>query len=239
MEGRYKIAGVTFELKTVPAYTHRLCAAYRSEGDKDFDIATTVQDIAAERERAPEFDERYLESLAVYRKLCEKILSDYNGFLFHASAVAVDGYAYMFTAPSGTGKSTHASLWRTALGERAVMINDDKPIVRRIDGGFFVYGTPWNGKHNLSTNGRAKLAAVCELTRGAENSIERVPPSAEFVRVLMEQSLRGCDGESMLKLLDLFDKLAKEVPFYRLACNVSEEAARLSFNTMNVKGERI
>ena len=73
MEGRYKIAGVTFELKTVHAYTHRLCAAYRSEGDKDFDIATTVEDIAAERERAPEFDERYLESLAVYRKLCEKI----------------------------------------------------------------------------------------------------------------------------------------------------------------------
>lgn len=239
MTGQYKIAGLTFSLQTVYPYTHRLCENYRSDDEKNFDIVTTERDIAAEKENAPEFNDRYLESLAVYRKLCEKILSDYDGFLFHASAIAVDGNAYLFTAPSGTGKSTHASLWRKVLGERAVMINDDKPIIRKVDGAFYVYGTPWNGKHNLSTNARAKLCGICELTRGEINRIERIAPSADYIRVLMNQSLRGGDGESMLKLLGLFDELLKTVPFYRLACNISEEAARVSYNKMNIKGEKI
>ena len=119
------------------------------------------------------------------------------------------------------------------------MINDDKPVIRKTDGKFYVYGTPWNGKHNLSTNARAELCGICELTRGEINHIERVMPSAEYIRVLMNQSLRGNDGESMLKLLELFDELVKTVPFYRLACNISEEAARVSYNKMNVKGEKI
>ncbi|PWM71545.1 MAG: hypothetical protein DBX59_08560 [Bacillota bacterium] len=237
MEGRYKIADVVFDMKTKYAYTHKLCAGYESEEKADFLIETDDEAIKREEEASDQpFPPAYLESLAVYRRLCNKILSDYNGFLFHASAVAVDGYAYLFTAPSGTGKSTHTRLWRELLGERAVMINDDKPVVRYIDGAFYVYGTPWNGKHRLSRNDRARLAAVCELTRGEKNEIARIS-SSEMVRVLMNQSLRGEDGESMLKLLDLFDKLAKNTAFYRLKCNISREAAETAYGAMRVKGE--
>ena len=236
MEGKYKIAGVVFGLKTKYAYTHRLCEEYQSDEEEMFAIETDDVSIKREEEASEQvFPPPYLESLAVYRQLCNRILSDYDGFLFHASAVAVDGYAYLFTAPSGTGKSTHARLWRELLGERAVMINDDKPIIRCVDGNFYVYGTPWNGKHRLSKNARAEIAAICELTRGEKNEIVRIPP-AEMIRVLMNQSLRGEDGESMLKLLDLFDKLAKKTAFYRLKCNISEEAARVAYEAMRIKG---
>ena len=238
MEGKYKIADVVFGLKTKYAYTHRICAGYESEEPASFRIETEEADIRREEEASDQpFPPAYLESLAVYRKLCNEILRNYGGFLFHASAVAVDGYAYLFAAPSGTGKSTHTRLWRELLGEKAVMINDDKPIFRYIDRNFYVYGTPWNGKHRLSCNDRARLAAICELTRGEKNEIKRIS-SAEMVRVLMNQSLRGEDGESMLKLLDLFNELAKSTAFYRLKCNMDIEAAETAYEAMRVKGEK-
>lgn len=236
VERRYEIADIPFALKTKYEYTHRLCAEYATEKQPFFSIETGEEDILREAEASETpFPPPYLESLAVYRALCNRILNDYGGFLFHASAVAVDGRAYLFAAPSGTGKSTHTRLWREVFGERAVMINDDKPVVRRVGGKFYVYGTPWNGKHRLSTNGRAEIAAICELTRGEKNEIARVS-AAEGLRVLMNQSLRGESGESMMKLLDLFDELAKAVPFYRLKCNMEREAALVAYEKMK-KGE--
>jgi len=98
----------------------------------DIFVSTTPEDIAYEREHATEdmvFSDDYFEELAVHRKISTAMVQ-YDTFLFHGSCVAVDGEGYLFTAPSGTGKSTHARLWREYLGERAVMINDDKPFIR-------------------------------------------------------------------------------------------------------------
>ena len=98
------------------------------------------------------FTDEYLESLALYENLTQLLLSR-DVLQFHCSALAMDGRAYLFTAPSGTGKSTHARLWRQVFGPRVTMINDDKPLVRRqTDGSWRVYGTPYGGKHNLQTN---------------------------------------------------------------------------------------
>ena len=78
----------------------------------------------------------------------------------------MDGEAYIFTAVSGTGKSTHAMLWREVFGERVRMINDDKPLIRITpEGKAVVYGTPWDGKHHLSKNSAFPLKAICWLTR--------------------------------------------------------------------------
>ena len=152
-----------------------------------------------------------------------------------ASTVAVDGVAYLFTAPCGTGKSTHTRLWRERFGDRAVMVNDDKPIIRLIDGKFYAYGTPWNGKHRLSTDIKVPIKAVCILDRGEENRIEKIAPKDALVKIL-DQTLRPTEPALLDKELDLIGKFLKSVNLYKLWCNVSLDAAKLSYGVMS-KGE--
>lgn len=231
---RYKIADIVFSAKLIYAYTARVCASYEYSGDEPdaFSTVMTKEDIAAEKALAPEFPEPYLESLALFRKLCDYALSNVDGIIFHSSAIMVDGEAYLFTAPSGTGKSTHARLWREMLGDRAVMINDDKPIIRYIDGEFYVYGTPWNGKHHLDTNDRAKIKAICKIYQAKENQIA-VADTQDMLITVLNQTIRPSNLEQMDKLLGLIDKMLQKVKLYTLGCNISREAAELSYKTMS------
>ena len=232
---RYKIADVVFDAKPMYKYTVKLCENYAYSGEEkpEFTAVMTRADIDAEKaqEGGENFPDYYLESLALFRKLCDYVLTKRQGIIFHSSAVAVDGKAYLFTAPSGTGKSTHARLWKEMLGDRLVYINDDKPIIRYVDGDFYVYGTPWNGKHRLDTNARAKIAAICELKRGAENSIRKVSPQ-EMLLVVMNQTIRPSETDKVDNLFNILDKLLTTVPLYRLECNVSEDAAKISYAAM-------
>ena len=149
----------------------------------------------------------------------------------HASAIAVDGEAFLFTAPSGTGKSTHVRLWRELLGERAVMINDDKPLLRVADGKATVFGSPWNGKHRLGANTSAPVRAICFLERSTENRIREVPP-AEIYPGLLAQTYRPENAEALLRTLKLLKRLQQCVRFYRLGCNMNPDAAVLSYQRM-------
>ena len=234
---RYKIADVVFDAQITYAYTAKLCKNYEYDGEEkpEFTAIVTANDIAEEKKFGPEFPDAYLESLALFRKLCDYTLSNKDGIIFHSSAVMVDGEAYLFTAPSGTGKSTHTRLWREMLGDKVVMINDDKPIIRYIDGEFYVYGTPWNGKHHLDTNTRAKIKAICKISQAKENKIVKAN-SAEMLLTILNQTIRPPQLDKLDKLLNLIDKLLKKVSLYHLECNISEEAAKLSYTTMS-KGE--
>ena len=117
-----------------------------------------------------EFSDAYLETLAVYRKICSCLL-DEDILLFHGSVVSVDGIGYLFTAKSGTGKSTHTKYWREYFKDRAIMINDDKPLLEIKEDRVNVYGTPWDGKHRLSCNTCVPLKAICILNRGQDNNV--------------------------------------------------------------------
>lgn len=231
---RYKIAGVVFDAQLNYGYTEKLCRKYEYSGDEEvkFVAEVTEEDIKAEQLLADEFPPAYLESLALFRKLCDYCLKNANGIVFHSSAIAVDENAYLFTAPSGTGKSTHSRLWRELLGDRAFMVNDDKPIVRYEDGAFYVYGTPWNGKHRLDTNCRVKIKAICAISQAKENSIRKAT-TAEMLITILNQTIRPQDREDMDKLLALIEKMLTEVDIYKLGCNISREAAELSYKTMS------
>ena len=221
-------------------YIKNLCIKYGSAGDEQFVIHTTAADIAFEREKAAsedtkggksaaDFSDACLESLAVYRKIAER-MPEYDTFLFHGSAIAADGAAYIFTAKSGTGKSTHAVLWREMLGERAVMVNDDKPLLRvHPDGTATVYGTPWDGKHHLSHNIAVPVRAICILERAHENRIRRIT-KAEALPMLIQQAYRPADPAALQKTLMLLDRL--NVKLFRLGRNMDLSAARLSYNAM-------
>lgn len=232
---KLKIADVVFGV--IPNYKacKSFCEKFLYEGDKEpeFIIKIEKSDIEREQNLAGEesFSQPYLETLALNRLLAERFLRNYNAMLFHCSAIKYKNGAYLFTAPSGTGKSTHVSYWKRLLGEKAVIINDDKPIIRKIDNKFYVYGSPWNGKHNLGENVRAELKAVCTLTRAKENYITEIS-AIESVKTIMGQTLRPSETENVIKLINLVEGVATCCPQYKLGCNLSPESAKVSFSAM-------
>lgn len=241
MTGIFRMADLTVQIDSLHAFVQEQCADYRSEGLPKLIVQIGRQDILYEREISAREDMRagrpvfscsegYLESLAVYRKIAEK-LPDHDGFVFHGSCVAVDGSAYLFTAKSGTGKSTHARLWREILGHRAVMVNDDKPIIRFLDGVPFVFGTPWDGKEHLSSNTSAPLKAVCILGRSPENRIREIS-GREALPMLIQQAYRPASPEALEKTLTLLEQLEKQAKLYRLDCNMDSNAAELAYHSM-------
>ena len=153
----------------------------------------------------------------------------YDAFFFHCSSIAVDGQAVLFTAPSGTGKSTHRNLWLKNFGERVTVINDDKPIIRRIDGKFYVCGTPWRGKEGKGENIRVPAKALCFLSRAKENSIGTISTAAVVARAL-NQTVRPENPELMSNLLDLLDGFIQQVDCYDLHVNMDDEAALVAYN---------
>ena len=211
----------------------------KCEDESDFSVAITEKMISDERaihvaengEDARSYlTDDYVETLALYRAIVEKLV-DYNVVMFHGSAIAVDGVAYIFAALSGTGKSTHTRLWREHFGERAVMVNDDKPLLTITDDGITVHGTPWNGKHNLGNNMSAPVKAICILERATDNHIEKIDPKSAYP-TFFQQTYRSKNPSKLLKILALIDKTTKLVGVYRLGCNMNPDAAIVSYNGM-------
>ena len=229
---RYEFAGKIVEVNSLHDEVHRYCAAYRTDAPADFSVTITQEDIEYERarEETPGHADAYLEELAVYRKVSEK-MPYYDTILFHGSVIAVDGAAYVFTAKSGTGKSTHTALWRRLFGDRAVMVNDDKPLLH-VGDVVTAYGTPYDGKHKLSNKIAVPLKAVCILERAEENSIVKITRS-EAYPMLVQQAYRPADIAAMQKTLSLIDKMADSVELYRLGCNMDPDAARVAYEGMN------
>lgn len=238
---RYKIADKVAEINSIYEQVHNYCADYQTDEKADYYVSITQADIdferkKSDRERALEgntdvdYSDSYLEQLAVYRKIAEKMIY-YNTILFHGSVIAVDGEAYLFTAKSGTGKSTHTRLWRKYLGKKAVMVNDDKPLLKITEEGVTAYGTPYNGKHRLGADISVPLKAICVLTRAEYNYI--IPVSrGEVYHMLVQQTYRPADIMLMQKTLSLLDKLADNVMLYRLGCNMDISAAKVAYEGM-------
>lgn len=230
-EKNYRFADVTFTIRMKNAYVEEQCKDYETDETGIF-IEASQEDIEREKMLGEiEVPEGMLESLAIYRKITD-IMLDYRTLLFHCSAVAVDGEAYLFAAPSGTGKSTHTRLWREYFGERAVMINDDKPLIQVAEESIYVCGTPWNGKHRLDTNQKVPIRGICILERGKINHIEKITP-AEAFPMLYRQTYRSEEREKMIKTLQLLKKMAESVPVYRMQCDISQEAVLTSWKAMS------
>ena len=234
---KYKIADIVFTAKTEYPYTENLCKDYIYDGDENpaFSVEITKADVEKELLQSKDIPLDILESLALYRKLCDYLIENADGMIFHSSALAIDNKAYLFAAPSGTGKSTHAWGWRTVFGDKVVMINDDKPIIRKIGDKFYAYGNPWNGKHNIGENIRVEIDAICMLGRGEENSIRKITPK-EMIPTVLNQTLRYADQEKMDKVLNLVSGLMEKAKLFSLKCNMTREAVFTSYNAM-VKGE--
>lgn len=228
----YRIAGFNIRFENKYPYTDKLCADYRHDCTKvDYVISTTDKAINDERALVGDsFSLGYCEATCLYRALCNQILFD-DAFLLHGAVVAVDGKGYAFLGKSGAGKSTHAMLWKQFYPDSVTIINGDKPIVRRLDGQFIAFGTPWSGKEQLNTNAGAPLQSLCFIEQARSNQICRLSMEETIARYF-HQLLIPKDKDTVSKLLELTDAFLESMPAYLLHCDISKEAVDLCFNTL-------
>lgn len=231
---RYKICGIKIELECDKnGRTYRQAEGYRAdfEGEPDMVIKLDRAFIEEKHKQYPHISSDECEYIWTGYEFCKKLL-ELSGFMLHSSAVAYENKAYLFSAPSGTGKSTHTEIWQRVFGkENAVIINDDKPVIKQEGESFYVYGTPWSGKGDKNLNIKIPLQGICFLQRGEENQIHRISAKDAIMKVL-NQTVRPPEANVMNSLLNLLDGLLTNVPVYSLSCNMEDEAAIVSYNGM-------
>lgn len=232
----YRIAEMNIAVEARYEYTKEYLADYATDSS-DYELEVHISDKMIEHERqlnleihGDEASVALCEIVAVLRVICDHIIRR-SGFFLHCSCLRIDDSAVIFTAPSGTGKSTHAALWRRHFGDRVAMINDDKPLVREKDGKFIIYGTPWNGKHRIGNNISAPIRAVFFLEQAPENSAEPLD-AFTALSLLLRQTVLPSDRNDMTLLLDMLGRMLESVPMFRLKCNISDKAVLTAYNAM-------
>ena len=230
-----ELAGIPFKVRCRYGKNRAFFEGYFTEKEPYFTIEPTDEDIAFaedgfkrlnETEGFPqeEYDDCFLENNAIHILAIDKLI-EYNVLMLHGSALAMDGQGIIFTAKSGTGKSTHAKLWRELFGSRVQMINDDKPMIRVDE--MKAYGTPWNGKHNLSTNTSVPIKAIVKIERAKKNRINPIGVK-EAMDLLMKQVQISNDPDKVVLALELYARVIENVKFYKLGCNMDPDAARVA-----------
>lgn len=241
-EFKMKIAGHTGNVNSLFESTPQYLKSYLTEDPPEFSITVTREDIAFEQADLLEeahrdgfkprvFTDPFLERAAIQRGFAE-FLFDKGTLLFHGSAIAVDGEGYLFTAHSGTGKSTHTRLWMQSFGNRAVMVNDDKPFLQLDGDRVWLYGSPWSGKHGLDCNIQVPLKGICILERGPENRIWQVS-SEEALPMLQKQAYQPLNPVKTDAFLALVEQLSQTIPLWKMSCNKNPEAAHIAFDAMH------
>ena len=234
-----KIAGHTALVTSLFDSTKDYCKAYLTEDAPEFTITVTREDLAfeqaellaearAEGMKPRKFTDPFLDRAAIQRGFADKLFN-HDILLCHGSTVAVDGRAYLFTARCGTGKSTHTRLWREVFGERAVMVNDDKPFLILTEAGVLACGAPWSGKHGLDTNVTLPLAGICILERGGENVIRPAAMEEALPRLLHETH---CPAGAEDRFPVLVARLAEQVPLWHMECTKAPQAAEVAHGAM-------
>ena len=236
------IADVSFEVQPLFASTKDYCGKYLTDTLSNYYISVSPDDLIAEQKmldiealeegiKLRKFSEPFLERAVIQRKIAN-ILLDHHTLLMHGSTVGLDGSAYLFTAACGTGKSTHTRFWREFFGERAIMVNDDKPFLKIVNDQVIAYGSPWSGKHGLDQNVALPLKGICILHRGENNEIIPIDPN-EVVDMIRHQCLMPGDTELSDSAIMLVDQLLANIPLWKMYCTKDPDAARISHEAMS------
>jgi len=239
MSFRMKLAGISIQVHAMFETTEQFCRDYLTDESPSVEVSITQADLEEERRRSACSDERegrsvvrypdeYLETLALYRRILERLLPRHV-LLFHGSALALNGKAYLFTARSGVGKTTHTRLWLKNIPD-CYVLNGDKPLLLFREDAVYVCGTPWQGKENCGVNEMLPLEAICFLERDEENRIEPIGFN-NALGPLSTQAHRPGGGENLVEFIKLIERL-KTVKLYRLRCNMENEAAFAAYRGM-------
>ncbi len=234
---KVKIADFIIEIHPKYQMIERMCSDYRVSDNENslFSIQAEDMEIMQEKQQGDFGDYEICEALVIYRKICYEILNS-QAFLMHSAVIAKDGEAYVFSAPSGTGKTTHIRLWQELFGDDVEVVNGDKPIFRFHDGVLYVYGTPWNGKEGMGRNMRCPVKAFAFIERNMTNQIRRLD-DGEIITRIFHQVLMPNDEERLDSFMDTLERVMEKYPFYLLECNKDIEAAEVAYQKMRGEHE--
>lgn len=224
MQNVYEIAGVKFKINYKSPYIEKSYSEFYVGGEVfDAEVSVTDDEILFEQSLLSGLAEPQYENLALFRKIAGVMLESFNALVFHSSAISYNGSGVLVAAKSGTGKSTLNGRITKIAAEKAEYINDDKPIIRLIDGKWFVYGTPWMGKHRLGKNTKSPLKAIILLSRG-ENKAVKIS-GLDALKELFTQTVRAKTAAQADTEIKLFESLIKNVNFFRYSCVNDDSAA--------------
>lgn len=226
------LAGLIIEVDTISPRTCILCREYLQDGEPDFKIKVTKEDIYKEyiASGCIKNNEINLETLAAYRKIVEKALY-YDTILMHGAVIAIGNNSYMFSAPSGTGKTTHIKLWLNNV-DGCYVVNGDKPLIRIQNDKVYACGTPWSGNEHLNKNVITSLKSIVIMERAECNSIEKISFSQVYP-YLIQQTFRPRDVEKVKKVLSLLSRLYGKVSFWRFQCNnFNDDCFEVAYNAL-------
>ena len=227
------IADLVTELHPRFENTKTLAAPFLYDGDRPVDIQLKVSDAYLKdlmRRAAEGTTEPLMENFA-FSSAFNRAAIPFGIMLIHSSALIYNGGAYLFSADSGVGKSTHTKLWLRAFGDRVHIMNDDKPVVRLYDDRAVAFGTPFDGGSGIALNESYPLKAVVFVERAEENAV-RVPQSKEIIQKLYFQTAHFVGAAAAEKMLDNFDRLLRLTRFYVLSCNMDVSAAYTAFEAI-------
>lgn len=199
----YTIAGVTWEIDPKTEFAKELL--------QDYLTAEAVAQVHVIPDPHPQ------EEFGILHRVALELLQHYEGMYIHGAAVRYKGQVYLFTAPSGTGKSTHLRQWKQLLGDEAVILNGDKPFLRWVEGNCRVFGSPWRGKERWGENSSGPLGGIFILRRGETNRVEKVS-DMDILNTLLAATIYPEDTATTEKLLELVGRIMESVPVRALYC---------------------
>lgn len=226
-----RLAELNIGIENKYEYVKAMCRDYITKDKADFCVSASDDEIRAEGKET-DFDNGYLESLAIYRKIAEKVI-EYNGFLLHGVVVEVDKCGVAFLARSGVGKSTHVMLWKELLNGKLTIVNGDKPLVRIIDGKILAYGTAWAGKEKIHTNTKTELRKICFIERSEKNECIHMKKDMIFER-LIKQVFLPKDKSLVYLTLDYLGNLIEKCDFYLIKCNTDISSAKTAYEGIGI-----
>ena len=211
----YDIAGLTVRMNNCGGRSEKQAIPYLAKNQDpeqhfDIDINVDKKRVEIAMREHPELNANDWEYMLTGSDFYTDLIK-FNGILLHSSCVVVDGVAYAFSADSGTGKSTHTQLWLKHFGDRAYILNDDKPAIREIDGKIYACGTPWSGKYDYSVPKVVPLAGICFLERSEDNWIKPAETSKAIFNIF-SQTIRKLGTNAMEDLFDVLETIFKKVP---------------------------
>ena len=231
MEGLFKIAELVTYIYAPCKRLIRTSDKYKTDKKNiDISLILTEEKLSELQGKYPNYQLDDLAYMATGSMFHRQILN-YNALMLHSSAVSYKGMGIAFSAPSGTGKSTHASLWKQKFQDDVVLINDDKPVIRKKEDGIFIYGTPWSGKTDINENVKAPLKAIVFIEQYHKNELIKCDKNKALVNILAS-TVHPKDKTLFNNMLTLVEEIIKNIDAYTLRCTASLEAVEEAFKVI-------
>lgn len=174
----------------------------------------------------PEFSHYATDIRNIWNKIdLSRILLHRGGLILHASYIIWNGRTILFTAPSGTGKSTQAELWAEA--KNAEIINGDRAVLREKDGGMWSYSLPFAGSSGICLNKSAPVRAVVVLAQAAENSVYELAPAEAIKHLYSQCALNRWNREEVEAVLGALTKMVRKIRVVKLDCLPDQSAVEI------------